>query len=124
MATVSKARRVLLFPIDLIFYPLAWTYEAALSLPSYQHFVDILVESSADIVTRVLSHPAVANAIAFAIAGGMNKFLLQPDLDEHVKVITLRVSLLSCIFGHVLIRLGFLFIPCRVSNIRILIVRS
>lgn len=86
MATITRARRILLFPIDLVLYPLAWTYEATLSLPSYQRLVNVLVEASTDIVARVLLHPAVSNAIAAAITEGMNKFLRQPNLDEHVKV--------------------------------------
>ena len=93
MATISKARRFLLFPIELVLYPLAWTYEATLTLPSYQRFLDVMVAATADIVTRVLSHPAVTSAIAFAITEGMNKFLLQPDLDQHVKVV---LSFVDC----------------------------
>jgi len=48
--------------------------------------VNVLVQASANIVARVLSHPAVTDAMASAITEGMNKFMRQPDLDGHVKV--------------------------------------
>jgi hypothetical protein len=51
-----------------------------------------LVNCIATVCAAVLNHPAVENAIANGIVAGMNAFLRQPDLDDHVKIMSETLS--------------------------------
>jgi len=76
----------------LVLYPLAWTYEATLSLPGYERLLAVAVDATAQALERLLTHPRVQNALAAAIAQGLNTFLRQPDLDQHVRVMAHTLS--------------------------------
>jgi len=96
MASITTERmtfsRILFSPIEIVLYVTAWKWEVVLSLPGCKRLANVLIEASADFAVRVLLHPAVTDAIACTIAEGMNKFLRQPDLDEHIKVMANTMS--------------------------------
>lgn len=53
---------------------------------------DCFVNATATFVSTVLEHPSVKKAGAAIIVQGMNDFLLQPDLDKHVLVMSETIS--------------------------------
>jgi hypothetical protein len=53
-----------------------------------QTIFEFVVEIFAALVSSVLSHPAVVNAAANTVVEGMNRFITQPDLDKHFKIMS------------------------------------
>ena len=60
--------------------------------PVVRHSADLLVESVSTIVTRVLQKDSVKQAVAKAVAEGLNAFLEQPNLDQHIRSMAASVS--------------------------------
>jgi hypothetical protein len=58
----------------------------------FQALFEGLVQCIATVCAAVLNHPSVQDAIANGIAAGMNAFLRQPDLDDHVKIMSETLS--------------------------------
>jgi hypothetical protein len=58
----------------------------------FQALFEGLVNCIAAVCAAVLNHPSVQNAIANGIVAGMNDFVRQPDLDDHVKIMSETLS--------------------------------
>jgi hypothetical protein len=58
----------------------------------FHAFFETFVHCIATVCAAVLNHPAVQDAIANGIVAGMNAFARQPDLDEHVKIMSETLS--------------------------------
>jgi hypothetical protein len=58
----------------------------------FQALFEGLVNCIAAVCAAVLNHPSVQNAIANGIVAGMNAFVRQPDLDDHVKIMSETLS--------------------------------
>jgi hypothetical protein len=58
----------------------------------FQALFEGLVNCIAAVCAAVLNHPSVQNAIANGIVQGMNDFVRQPDLDDHVKIMSETLS--------------------------------
>jgi hypothetical protein len=58
----------------------------------FQTLFEGFVNCTAAVCAAVLNHPAVQNAIANGIVAGMNAFVRQPDLDDHVKIMSETLS--------------------------------
>jgi hypothetical protein len=58
----------------------------------FQALFEGIVECIAAVCAAVLNHPLVQNAIANGIVAGMNEFVRQPDLDDHVKIMSETLS--------------------------------
>jgi hypothetical protein len=58
----------------------------------FQALFEGLVNCIAAVCAAVLNHPLVQNAIADGIVAGMNAFVRQPDLDDHVKIMSETLS--------------------------------
>jgi hypothetical protein len=58
----------------------------------FQTLFEGLVNCIAAVCAAVLNHPSVQNAIANGIVQGMNDFVRQPDLDDHVKIMSETLS--------------------------------
>jgi hypothetical protein len=58
----------------------------------FQALFEGLVNCIATVCAAVVNHPAVQKAIANGIVAGMNAFVRQPDLDDHVKIMSETLS--------------------------------
>lgn len=76
--------RLVVFFVETLARFLVAVLERLAASPAVHRLAELILRATAHMAVQLLSIPAVQNAVAQTVAEGMNCFLRQPNLEEHL----------------------------------------